>query len=399
MTLSRRTVTACLALGWCIAALTAAAAHAVEPAKGPVKVFILSGQSNMEGKAMVHTLDAVIADPKTHDQFKHLKTDGRWTVRQDVWVTFLDCQGKSDLPLHGPLTVGFGSPKMGRDENNKRIPVPTIGPELAIGHVLGDRFDEQVLLIKAAWGGRAVRYTFRPPSAMPTDEQIREEVAAIKQKKPDADVTFESRKAGYGADYRKILSETRKVLSDIKGYFPAYDAGKGYEITGFVWFQGWNDGVGGGNPDYAEQMAHFIRDMRKDLKAPNLPFVIGELGTDGPEAGGWIATFRKQQAAIAAMPEFAGTVRLARTAPFWPTYPNLDDEWQAFRAAAKENEQKPKTDPTRVDPGQYYRTNWVKRYKKELAYTSDKRYHYKGSGACYYQMGVAMGKAMLEMIK
>jgi len=370
-----------------------------QAAEGSLKAFILVGQSNMEGKATAGTLDAVIDDPGTHDQFKHLKAGDQWAVREDVWVAFLDRQGKSDLPLYGPLTVGFGSPKTARDENNKRVPVRTIGPELGIGYVLGNHFDEQVLLVKAAWGGRAVRYSFRPPSAMPTDEQIRQEVAEITKKKPDAGVTFESRKAGYGSDYRKILSETRKVLGDLKRYFPAYDAGKGYEITGFIWFQGWNDGVGGGNPDYVEQMAHFIRDIRRDLETPNLPFVIGELGTDGPEAGGWVATFRKQQAAIAALLEFAGTVRLAKTAPFWPTYPNLEKEWQAFRAAAKANEEKSKTDPTRVDPGAYYQKNWVQRYKKELAYTSDKRYHYKGSGACYYQMGEAMGKAMLEMIK
>jgi len=53
-------------------------------------------------------------------------------------------------------------------------------------------------------------------------------------------------------------------------------------------------------------------------------------------------------------------------------------------------------DPTRVDPGEFFFKNWLQRYKKELAYTSDKRYHYLGSGKCYYQMGEAMGKAMVE---
>jgi hypothetical protein len=146
-------------------------------------------------------------------------------------------------------------------------------------------------------------------------------------------------------------------------------------------------------------MAHLIRDLRKDLKIPKLPVVIGELGTDGPEAGGWIATFRKQQAEIAALPEFAGNVRLAKTAPFWPTYPDMQDKWDEFRRQAKANEQKPKDDPTRMNPGEFYQKNWIQRYQKELAYTSDKRYHYKGSGACYYQMGEAMGKAMLDLIR
>jgi alpha-galactosidase len=213
-------------------------------------------------------------------------------------------------------------------------------------------------------------------------------------------MTFDRLKEMYGSDYRKILSETRRVLDDIKKYFPEYDEDRGYEIAGFVWFQGWNDAIGAGNPDYPQQMAHFIRDIRRDLKAPDLPFVIGELGTDGPEAEGWIATFRAQQAEIAAMEEFRGNVRLAKTAQYWPTdLPDMQDEWKKFRANAQKNEAKAKDDPTRIDPGLFFQMNWRQRYRKQLAYTSDKRYHYLGSGACYYQMGESMGRAMLEMMK
>ena len=367
-----------------------------QPPKSPVKVFILAGQSNMEGKALASTLEAVIADSKTHDEFKHLKTDGKWTVRQDVWVTFLDksIRGTSDIPLYGPLSVGFGGHKT---TGKPKRPAPTVGPEIGIGYVLGDHYDEQVLLIKAAWGGKSVKRNFRPPSAMPTDEQLKQELEAVKKKNPD--MTFEELKESYGMFYRKILEETHKVTNNIKKYFASYDESQGYEIAGLIWFQGWNDGVGRGNPDYVEQMAHFIRDLRKDLNAPNLPVAIGELGTDGPGAEGWIATFRAQQARIAAIDEFKGNVRLAKTAQFWPTFPDTDDKWQAFREEAKKNEQKPESDPTRINPGEYYQTNWVQRYAKELSYFSDKRYHYKGSGACYYRMGEAMATAILQMIE
>lgn len=365
-----------------------------------LKVFILAGQSNMEGKALASTLEPVIADARTRHQFRHLKTDGKWSVRQDVWVTFLDKQIKgqaSDIPLYGPLSVGFGGHKLARDENGKKRPALTVGPELGFGYVMGNHYREQVLLIKAAWGGKSVKRDFRPPSAMPTEEQLKKEFEEIKKKRPD--LTFRELKESYGKFYRRMIEEVRKVLGDIKKYFPDYDESGGYEIAGLVWFQGWNDGVGRGNPDYPRQMAHLIRDLRKDLKTPNLPVVIGELGTDGPDAQGWIATFRKQQADVAAMPEFADTVRLAKTAEFWPTYPDLQDEWTEFRANAKKNAQKPESDPKRMSPGEYYQKHWVQRYAKELAYTSDKRYHYKGSGACYYQMGEAMGKAMLQMVK
>jgi alpha-galactosidase len=399
--------------------LAGMAAPAFAAARGPVKVFILSGQSNMQGKAAAYTLDAVINDPKTSDRFKHLKKDGEWVKRDDVWVTFLDSGNRGGFPTHGPLTIGYGSEKTTRDADNKKIPVPGVGPELGIGHVLGDHFDEQVLLIKAAWGGRAVKYTFRPPSAIPGDDAIKAQVAEIEEKRQQKlksyeerkkagkkvkpvgpERTFEEHKEGYGSDYRKVLSETGKVLDNMKTYFPDYDPEQGYEIAGFIWFQGWNDAIGEGNPDYVEQMAHFIRDMRRDLKAPRMPFVIGELGTDGPGAEGWVATFRKQQAEIAALPEFRGNVALAKTADCWPTgLPDMQDKWDAFRAEAKKNSEKPEDDPTRMDSGAFFNKNWLQKYKQELSYTSDKRYHYLGSGACYYKMGESMGRAMVGLMK
>jgi len=146
-------------------------------------------------------------------------------------------------------------------------------------------------------------------------------------------------------------------------------------------------------------MAHFIRDIRRDLKVAHLPSVIGELGTDGPDAEGWVATFRKQQAEIAALPEFKNNVRLARTAHCWHKGPyDMQSKWDAFRQLARANESKPKDDPTRIDPGAFFQTNWVQKYAKELAYTSDKRYHYNGSGRSYYEMGRSMGNAMVELL-
>ena len=88
------------------------------------------------------------------------------------------------------------------------------------------------------------------------------------------------------------------------------------------------------------------------------------------------------------------------TARFWPAdLPDLQDEWNEFRANAEKNSAKSENDPTRIDPGEFFFKNWVQRYKKEISYTSDKRYHYLGSGACYYQMGESMGKAMLELLE
>jgi hypothetical protein len=82
----------------------------------PVKVFVLAGQSNMEGQAVVDlegkdynegkgTLVALMRDPKKAPLFQHLKdADGKWTVRNDVWVRY---RRESGPLLAGPLGLGF----------------------------------------------------------------------------------------------------------------------------------------------------------------------------------------------------------------------------------------------------------------------------------------------------
>ena len=76
----------------------------------------------------------------------------------------------------------------------------------------------------------------------------------------------------------------------------------------------------------------------------------------------------------------------------------MSAQWEEFRTRARENEAKPADDPTRIPPGDFFFQNWLQRYRDRLKYTSDKRYHYLGSGKCYYQMGEAMGKAMLKLL-
>ncbi len=291
----------------------------------PVKVFILSGQSNMEGKASVTTLDAVLGDPAQRDKIKHLKVGGEWVKRDDVFVTYLDREETPLTPRFGPLSVGFGSPMGHRDPfTRERSRHYGVGPELGIGWVLGEHFDEPVLLIKAAWGGRALKATFRPPSAMPNDAEMQARLAQVQKKNPD--MTLDELAKTYGSDYRKVLSETQRVLEDIEQYVPDYKKEDGYELAGFIWFQGWNDMVGGGNPAYTEQLAHFIRDMRRDLNASGLAFVIGEMGNSGENPNETVKTFRAQQMAVAEMPEFKGNVAYAKTASYWPASVDMKEE-------------------------------------------------------------------------
>ena len=145
-----------------------------------------------------------------------------------------------------------------------------------------------------------------------------------------------------GVFYRMMMEHVKKVLADPKRVCPEYDEKAGYELAGFVWFQGFNDLVDGstypdrGQPDrwalYSDLLAKFIRDVRKDLDAPEMPFVIGVLGVGGEKDQG-TERFRKAMAAPAALPEFKGNVAAVETAPFW------DDEMEAAEPRRVEHEQ------------------------------------------------------------
>ncbi|HOW73841.1 MAG TPA: DUF1080 domain-containing protein [Phycisphaerae bacterium] len=193
----------------------------------------------------------------------------RWRVREDVWVWF---NGR-----RGGLTAGFGA-----DKN-------LFGPELQFGHVMGDALDNQVLIIKTAWGGKSLYTDFRPPSSGGV----------------------------VGPNYKQMLETVDKVLADLKTEFPGYDGG-GYELSGLVWWHGWNDGCDPKNavPEYEKNLVNLINDLRRDLKAPKLPVVVGELTGPWVKADGEWNELRRAQAAAASHPEFRGNVLFTETHEF-----------------------------------------------------------------------------------
>jgi hypothetical protein len=300
-----------------IIAATLLAARAPADSPKPVKVFILAGQSNMEGQGIIKadpkrnggkgSLEYLVKDPASSDRFEHLVDKaGRWTVRDHVWIWYL---GKK-----GPLTVGYGA--------NEKL----IGPELGFGKVVGDAFDEQVLLIKLAWGGKSLAKDFRPPSSG----------------------------GEVGPYYKEIVKQTREVLADLKTLFPGYD-GRGYEIAGFGWHQGWNDRINQAfNDEYEKNLANLIRDVRKDLRVPKLPFVIAETGMNGPEEKHPRAlSLMRAQAAVAEYPEFKGNVAFVGTKSFWR--------------------------PAEESP-------------------SNQGYHWNSNAETYYLIGAGMGEAMKKLL-
>jgi hypothetical protein len=224
---------------------------------GKLKVFILAGQSNMEGYGFISEGKDGDLDYAARTDFQYLKdASGKWVERKDVFYY----NKRGDVATTCTLSV----------DNVKKVyrRHPSIGPELTFGHVLGQHFDDEVLLIKCAWGGQAIAATFRPPSSGPMADGTSPEYM--------------------GAKYKAVLTETKDVLDNLERYFPAIMS-KEYEIAGFFWHQGWNDGCNNDFvAEYETNMVNFVNDMRKDLKIPNLPFIIATSGMGGK--GGNVAT-------------------------------------------------------------------------------------------------------------
>lgn len=283
-----------------------------------VKVFLLAGQSNMQGHGTVAanpkandgkgSLEWLVKNPDTAAKYKHLQNaDGEWKARDDVQIWYLGRKGN--------LTPGYGYRE------------GFIGPELGFGHVVGEAFDEPVLLIKLAWGGKSLGKDFRPPSSG----------------------------GEVGPYYQELLKQTRQVLADAKTLFPQYKDCR-LELVGIGWHQGWNDRVNQAfNDAYEENMANFIRDIRKDLKLPKLPVVIAETGMSGhTETHPRALSLMKAQAAVAQQKDFRGNVEFVGTKDFYR--------------------------PKELSP-------------------SGQAYHWNNNAETHYLIGTGMGKAMVSLLK
>jgi len=121
-----------------------------------------------------------------------------------------------------------------------------------------------------------------------------------------------------GPYYKALIEYTRDCVTHLDTEFPEWK-GMGYRIAGIGWHQGWNDRIDQAfNDEYEKNLANFIRDIRKDLGTPNLPFVIAETGMSGPEEKHPRAlSLMKAQAAVAEYPEFQGNVAFVGTKAFW----------------------------------------------------------------------------------
>ncbi len=249
----------------------------------PVKVFIMAGQSNMLGHGEYtdhnpdynHLQKLIGNDPETYNRYM--------TDRSDVWIA---SRGKNP----GELGVGFG------DKSSRHF-----GIELAFGHVLGNIYQEKVLLVKIATGGTTLASDWRPPSAS----------------------------GSTGPYYNEMMAYTDDVLSDISDYWIDYQD-QGYLISGFVWLQGWNDMVNEDYlADYEDNLVYLVDDIREDFHFPELPVLIIDSPNNG-ESGNHIALAQAKENAVARINESnSGTavyLTTDATTGFW----NPDDYGSAY---------------------------------------------------------------------
>lgn len=375
-----------------------AAAFSITAQAKPLKVYILCGQSNMEGHAQTSTFPVIAKDPKTADLYKKMVgKDGKALVHDDIWIAYSygNFSGDPVGKRSGKLTAGFGS--------QHHIGTGKIGPELTFGITMHELQGEPILLIKDAWGGKSLMVDFRPPSAGELDD--------------------EKNKAKAGINYNLLIEHVKEVLADPKAVYPGYDAQDGIELAGFVWFQGFNDLVGSypriepsngkrsvkDYSEYSRLLACFIRDVRKDLDAPKLPFVIGVLGTGGADADDNTDAFRQAMAAPAKMDELKGTVANVFTHEYWPA------EIDAVKAkaaeaqkpfAARDKEAKKLEGAERKKAYDQLKVEKAAAIQKALSKDelwllengiSNQSFHYYGSAKFFAQIGKAFAEALMTI--
>ena len=375
----------------------------------PLKVYLLVGQSNMQGHAAERTLGHLGLDAKTVPLLKAIQNaDGSAKVHDQIWISSIEIAEESGVK-EGKLTVGYGAG--GRD--------PKIGPELTFGITMQEHVAQPILLIKTAWGGKSLNTDFRSPSAgayVFNDKQIEH----FKKRDRNLAEVHQEKINSTGVYYRFMLEHIRKVLGDIQRVYPDYDAKSGYELSGFVWFQGWNDMVDAGTyPSrgqvgsynaYSRNLAHFIRDVRKDLNAPKLPFVIGVMGAGGPIAkygpdqkryADIHGEFRKAMAAPANLPEFRGNVTAVQTENYWDgELSELVDRRGKINAKRRELSKDESLNREQRDKA-LADFNAKLFTKKELQIlelgVSNAAYHYLGSAKILGQIGKAFADALATM--
>ncbi len=323
----------------------------------PVQVFILMGQSNMLGMGRVAgekdgTLEYAI---KVKKKYPYLIDDkGNWVVRKDV--RYVQVMGSGTGPmrlLHNEwLTV----------KGRKRI-----GPEIGIGFYLGTVIEAPVLLLKSCIGNRSLGWDLLPPGSkrfevVEKDKKTGELKIYVYAGYRDSPAKWEKgtvpKKIGWyaGMQYDGDVANAKKVLAELDKYYPG---AKGYKIVGFFFWQGDKDRYSAVYASrYEQNLVRFIKQLRKDFNAPDAKFVLATLGQTkkGVIKGRWGANEAKILEAQLAVDGDSGK------------YPE-------------------------------FRGNVATVYSYPLCHGGASNSHYNGNAETYMDVGEAMGRAMIRLLK
>lgn len=217
-----------------------------------VRVFVMAGQSNMQGYGQVTDAEndpgslTHVMENDSAGEWSMLETDGDWSVLDGAYLYFPNGAGDT---IRDHITVGQGAYS------------DLIGPELMFAHQLDDYYEDPVLIIKTAWGGLSLAEDFRPPSAGGTT----------------------------GPYYNAMIETVQQVTQNLATEFPDIGLSE-FELSGFAWFQGWNDGASEDFlNEYEVNLHHLVNDVRNDLELPSLPVVIASSGHGGFASNwGWV---------------------------------------------------------------------------------------------------------------
>ena len=275
--------------------------------KVPFKIIYLNPQANGLGWIARVDIPGTLSSVVRQDgKFPYLlnESDG-WVSRDDVWYKGVITAGANKW-----LSVGCGAT------------ANSIGPELGFGHKLGDYHDEPVLLLKASQGNRSLAWDFLPPGSkrFEADGFV---YAGYKDSPARWEIGSTPEPINWyaGKQYDDCFSAAHKVLENFEKNFPQWK-GRGFEIAGFVWWQGHKDQGSLVHAQlYEQNLVHLIKTLRTEFDAPQAPFAIATIGFEGWEMEGNALTVAKAQLAVSGekgkYPEFKGNVRTIETRGFW----------------------------------------------------------------------------------
>jgi hypothetical protein len=270
------------------------------------------------------------------EKYPYLVDDaGAWTVRKDVRNVFVMCSGNSPA----------------KDYKNEWMTISgNIGPEMGIGHYVGHVTDAPVLILKSCIGNRSLGWDLLPPGSEPYEHGGKMQPGYRgTPEDPKGNGEPVEGKWYAGCQYDGDVAAAQAVLANLDKYYPG---AKEYEVAGFFWWQGDKDMRNAAHYEkYEQNLIQLIKALRKEFKAPNARFVTASLGqTKKGSTGG------------------DGKI--------------LD----AMEAVSKSS-----------DPELKGKVGFV--YSHPLSKGGSSSGHYGGNPETYMNVGEAMGKAMVELLK